>query len=466
MRRRSELALALVTLGLASGCKKRDERPEEVPVPPRNAATLDVVNTELGTGLALRLGLAPTSVRWERVVVLDDERAVLLGRDNDVAYALRTNDRGRTWSSVSATVKSWASWGLASSGALALVSGAPERPKTAGPAVPKATPVTEVTWWYAAPGDKSLDGPRALLPGEGPLAGVTLPNAAGSPAFSEEGVSLLGGRSGKNAVLVNAKSLGSAAAPPNELDMQAFVPFPFGRPPKLLSVGKAGVELRSWPAPGEPLGVASAIPGLRPDATTLAQLSEGPSCEAGAFSYRRLAGAQPWVVGVSGERALAFKLPASEVARLSCAADAVVTETTVVDPSDPERKRRVPQLVRCGQDGRCSEPKAPPFAVWSEKHEREIWSVPTARGLVAVMRARTGTRWGLYLGQSNDGGTTFELPRTIGEGAESRSELAFGALLRFQSRLVLLLSADVGSTGRRGWYALASEDDGNNWGPP
>lgn len=466
MRRRSDLALALALalVGLASACKKKDDRPEDVPVPPRNAATLDVVNTELGTGLALRVGLAPTSVKWERVVSLDDERALLLGREGDLAYALRTSDRGRTWSSVSAQVKPWAAWAIASTGAVALVSGAAERAKAGAPNKPM--PVGDVTWWYAAPGDRNLDGPRALLPGEGKLAGVALAAAVGAPAFAGEAMSLLADRGGKTPVLVHAAVTGAARLDAMDLDKQTFAPMPYGRPAKLLSVTKGAVELRSWPLPGDPLGAASAVPNLRAEATTLAQLTEGPSCEAGAFSYRRLAGPQPALLGVSGDLTLAYKLPASDVARLGCHMDAIVTETSVIDPADPEKKRKVPQLVRCEHDGKCSSPKAPPFAVWPEKHDREIWTVPTSRGLVAVMRARTSTRWGLYLGQSNDGGNTFELPRTIGEGADSRGELGFGALLRFQSRLVLLLSADVGATGRRGWYALASDDEGNNWGPP
>ncbi len=459
--------MAILSLG---GCKK-DERPDETPVPQRNMATLDIVTTEIGTGLALRADAAPTSVRWERVIVLDADRAVLLGRENDQAWALRTNDRGRTWTSVSALVKPWASWGVAGNGALSLVSGVSTAavanvPKGRGATPSKlANPIGEATVWYSGPMDRQLDGPRALLPGEGALVGVTIPTGASTPALYDEAIALL---AEKNRVptMVFAPLSGGAPIEPISLEKAAFVPVPYGRPPKLLSVAKGTIELRNWPRPGETLGVATPIPGYRSDATTFAQLSDGPGCEAGGFSFRRFSGVQPWVVGISGDRALAFKVPGPEAGRLGCSDAALVVETTVLDPSDAEKRRKVPQLVRCGLDGTCAQPKAPPFAVWTEKHDRDIWSVPTKGGLVAVLRARSGSRWGLYLGQSTEGGNTFELPRTIGEGADTRRVLDFGALLRFPDRLVLLISADVGTTGRRGWYALASDDEGNNWGPP
>lgn len=461
---------ALTLVALASGCKKKDDKPEEVPVPARNAATLDVVSTEIGSGLALRADAAPTSVRWERTVVLDDDRAVLLGREHDQVWMLRTADRGRTWTSATADVKGWSAWGIAPSGGLALVSGDPTRPaaaagrSVAGAAPPKPGPIAAATFWLAGATDRSLDGPRVFFPDDGKLGGVVVPTALAAPAAFEDGIGLLAERNKLPTIAYAAR----AGTPPDPLvlDKQAYVPVPYGRPPSLLSVTRSAVELRPFPRPGESLGGATALPNYRVDGATFAQLSEGPSCEAGAFAFRRLRGAPPWLVGVSGERALAFKLPPSEVARLGCATNAVVTETTVLDPSDAEKKRKVPQLVRCTLDGTCAEPKAPPFAIWSEKHDREIWSVPTSGGLVAVMRARTGGRWGLYLGQSTDEGATFELPRTIGEGNDTTAALDFGALLRFSNRLVLLISANVGSTGRRGWYALASDDEGNHWGPP
>jgi hypothetical protein len=472
MRSRSSETVALILCASLQGaCKKKEEAVEEVPVPQRNAATLDVVNTEIGTGLALKSDIAPTSVRWERVVVLDEERAVLLGRDNDGAWAIRTSDRGRTWTSLNAPAKAWASWGLGGDGTLALTTGARDRaeaPAASQGARAQRTrpePIIDASIWFAGPGDQQLNGPLTFFPDEDKLKSVTIPSGIASPALSEGTASLLAERN-REAALIFAASAGSAVPEPIGLPKGSFVPIPYGRPAKLLSVDKGTVELRNWPKAGEPLGAASALPNFRGDAQTFAQLSEGPSCEWGNFSFRRIAGTQPWLLGISGDRALAFKLPPSDAVRIGCTADAVITETTTLDPTDPTKKRKVPQLVRCSVDGKCSDPKAPPFAIWNDKHDRDIWAVPSNTGMVAVLRARAGTRWGLYLGQSNDGGVSYELPRTIGEGKQDRGFLDIGAIIRFPQRLVLLVSADVGSTGRRGWYALASDDDGNNWGPP
>ncbi len=469
-RQRVREVLALVAVLGVCACKKKVEE-EEAPAPPRNQATLDIVATEIGTGLALRASVAPTSVHWQRVVVLDAERAVLFGRENDEAWALRTSDRGRTWTSVNALAKPWAAWGVSSLGALTLTSGTSQRPKVTtvkgqADARPKADgPVNDGLVWYAGANDRQLNGPRALFPGEGGLAGLSLPTTTAAPALFDDTIALLGEKN-RTPTMIFAPIALNATLEPLPLEKAAFASAPYGRPPKLLSVAKGSIELRDWPKLGAPPGVATPIPNYRSDSTTLQQLSEGPSCEFGAFSFRLFPSPQPWVVGVSGDRALAFKVPAPNSTRLGCSEDALVLETEVLDSNDVEKRRKVPQLIRCGLDGTCTQPKAPPFAMWKEKHERELWSVPTQRGLVAILRARSATRWGLYLGQSSDGGKTFELPRTIGEGLGTRRVLEFGALIRFPTRLVLLISADVGSTGRRGWYALASDDDGNNWGPP
>lgn len=472
MRRTSERLVTIAALMLlAPSCKKKQEPVDDTPSPTRNSATLDVVNTDIGTGLALRVSLAPTSVVWEQSIAIDDDRAVLLGREGDRVFALRTNDRGRTWSSVSTQTQPGARWGVGANGALALVteSGAAPNPG-GGPRGNRATPssarISEAATFYASADDKSLDGPRPFLPDEGPLKGATLPPGLGRPTLLGSSMSLLVERAGAP-TLAYLPFGGGGPVQAHPIERRGgIVPVAYGRPPKLLTVGGGSVEVQDWPSAGQPLGVASPIPNYRPDGDAWTEFAGGPSCEAGAFSFKRLGRSQPWLVGVSGERSLAFRLPASEVATIGCGPDAIVTETSTIDPSDLEKKRKVPQLVRCSLDGKCVEPLAPPFSIWTEKHERRIWAVPTAKGLVAVMRARSGSRWGLYLGQSTEGGRTFELPRTIGEGADSRRLLDFGALLRFQDRIVLLLSADVGTSGRRGWYALASDDQGNSWGPP
>jgi len=108
-----------------------------------------------------------------------------------------------------------------------------------------------------------------------------------------------------------------------------------------------------------------------------------------------------------------------------------------------------------------------PFRIWTQEHTREIVAVPTSQGVLAVMSARAGERrWGLYLAQSLDGGKTFELAQTIGEGTTDRGHFVLGALASLPKRTLLLISAEVTGTTRRGWYVLASDDGGENWGPP
>jgi hypothetical protein len=471
---RRAAAWALIgALVLAPSCKKKDEQPEEAPMPPKNAATLDVVRTEIGTGLAMRADLAPTNVTWQRVVVLSDDRAVLLGRDRDTGFALVTSDRGRTWSSLSTPIKAWSGWGVAADGAVVLATGQREQPKAAPAklrpgATPKPEPIIDAAAWFAGADARQMDGPRILFPDDGKLKGVTVPGGMAAPALLEGLVAslLVGMPKGKSQLLAYAAASGNTTPAPTALDKGTFVPVPYGRPPRLIAVNGGAVTLYNWPKPGEPLGLGAQLPGFAADATAFDQLTDGPSCEAGAFSYRRFAGPSPQLLGISGDRALAIRLPAGEQARIGCSTDAVVVETTTLDPGDAEKKRKVPQLVRCQMDGKCAEPKSPPFAIWTEKHERDIWAVPTGKGIVAVMRARAGARWALYLGQSNDGGSTFELPRTIAEGKSDRGAIELGALVRFRDRVVMLITADVGTSARRGWYALASDDGGDNWGPP
>jgi hypothetical protein len=104
--------------------------------------------------------------------------------------------------------------------------------------------------------------------------------------------------------------------------------------------------------------------------------------------------------------------------------------------------------------------------VWPEEHKRTILSTTTDKGVVAVMNARVGAKWGTYLAQSADEGATFELPRIIGEGKAEDGYYDAVALLAFSDRVVLLMSAPQTGTAKRRWYVLASDDGGSNWGPP
>jgi hypothetical protein len=131
-----------------------------------------------------------------------------------------------------------------------------------------------------------------------------------------------------------------------------------------------------------------------------------------------------------------------------------------------QNEKKQPQLIRCALDGKCAQPKSPPFELWPEPHEQRVHAVATAKGVVATLSARAGARWAVYLAQSLDGGATFELPRVIGEGKSDRERFEVGALMMLRGRVLMLLTAEEIGTARRRWYVLASDDDGSNWGPP
>jgi hypothetical protein len=233
----------------------------------------------------------------------------------------------------------------------------------------------------------------------------------------------------------------------------------------LLSAAGSALEVRPWPNPGAPVDPGSAIPGLALTGNMADQLDAGPGCDAGPFSFARLSSgpSTAQLVGISDTRAFAFPVPGGEAQRFGCTTQAVVVEIATMrsDAGPPE-----PQLVRCTLDGKCATPKSYPFDIWPEQHKRKILAVPTAQGVVATMTAQSGNRFGTYLATSMDGGATFELPRMMGEGQTGRGFFDIGALVPFDDRVVMLLTADVTGTRGRRWYAMATDDGGENWGPP
>ena len=92
-----------------------------------------------------------------------------------------------------------------------------------------------------------------------------------------------------------------------------------------------------------------------------------------------------------------------------------------------------------GATGKCVKPTNTPFRLWTTAHKREIVMAPTEDGIIGVMTARAGDRWGVYLAQAGDG-TLFERQRVIGEGTVDRGRIELGALV--------------------------SDDGGTSWNPP
>ncbi|MBI4703309.1 MAG: hypothetical protein HY744_19505 [Deltaproteobacteria bacterium] len=278
-------------------------------------------------------------------------------------------------------------------------------------------------------------------------------------------------RSGSRRQLVAYGVPGNQASPPPaELAAQErFGARAYGRPPSLVSVRGSGLQVRRWPKPGEPLPAPSPISGVTAPRDAVAQLDALPACESGVWTFQRLlvAPGRPYVLGVSPERTVAFLVPEGKPSPLGCSSEAVVLEAIVVQKAERTVEgKRTPRLARCALDGKCQVAETDPFRIWPEQHERRIVAVPTKQGVVGLMSARAGTRWGVYLAQSLDGGRLYELPRVVGEGKTDRGQFEVGALVALPGRVLLLLSADVTGTTRRGWYVLASDDAGTNWGPP
>jgi hypothetical protein len=429
-------------------------------------ATESVVATGIGNGIGIPAAHAPSSASWQRVVVLDAQRAVVLGRALEEGIALRTGDHGRTWTSVRGASDPWVSYGVGAEGAIALVTG--KHPKvTVAPG--KAKPVESTRVWLAPP-DAPLGAPAPLFPSGDKLKDVTLPTGLARPASLGPELAALVAERRRSSVIVFGVPAVKPQPEPIELRDRA-VTAPYGRPARLLTVSGASIDVRPWPQPGEQPQPAAPIPGIRPPSDALDQLGAGPDCDAGAWSFRRVAGPgnKGWVVAVSDARAFALELAAGSLPGVGCSEDAFVYAFWDVPPAGPraaDPAKGEPQLVRCGTDGKCAQPKSHPFKLWPEEHERTIVSAATKRGVVAVLNAKKGTRWGAYLAVSVDGGSTFELPRIIGEGSTDQGFMEVAAVASLGDRVLLLLSADISGAKGRGWFVLASEDGGQTWGPP
>lgn len=462
------LLVAVLVFALLCSCKKKEEEPTDVPMPARvGAASADIVETGIGTGLGLDPGLAGTGTKWTRVIVVNDTTAVIIGEALDQTIALRTTNSGKTWMSLTAAEKGWVSWGVDATGAVILAAG--ERAKVEKQKQAFA-PVVKGHLWFADSDAKELMGPAPFFPGEKELKGATVPKGLGKPAVVAPDLGSLVLDDGGRAVIAYGAPIGSTKPEPRDVKGGAIVPVPYGLPPSLLTVAGSKLEARPWPKPGEELQEPSPVPGLQANSTVLEQLAAGPGCEAGEMSFQRVTPSpqNAFIVGVANNRSVAFKLPVAHETSIGCGPEAIVFETT--DPKQQKLARKqeepIPILVRCTLDGNCTYPENHPFGIWPEKHERKIIAVATKKGVVATMEAKSGTRWGVYLAQSLDGGANFELNREIGAGKTDRGFMEVGALVRLPTRLILLISAEVTGTSRRGWYVLVSDDDGTSWKRP
>jgi hypothetical protein len=462
------VAGALLSGGCA-GCGKKDDQAEPPPPPPRGAASSEELTTGIGSARGLDEELAPTSTKWNRVFVIDDKRALLAGEVISETVGLFTDDAGKTWRSFRSDRDAWSNWSTAMDGSVVLGLGARDGAPSAAQAQVEATHLRFATFEAS-----SLMAPTPLFPtAKGPVVGL-LTNESAIPALIAPGsAALVAEDPPKKLVLLYGGKPGADAAAPLKLPTnEKIVPVPYGRPPVMLSIKGKDLYQRPFPAPGSPLDKPQKVPGIAPTPTLLAELSVAPMCETGAWSFQIVKqNKHLQLLGVSPSKVVTFPLPDATLpaTRLGCTADQVTVEGVQAKTGPPALQAQqpdIPVLLLCDLEGKCNAPKNPAFRVWTEPHHRDIVEVPTASAVLGVMSAHANGRWGTYFAQGQGDGNVFERPRPIGEGSGDRGRIELGALVSFGKRALMLISADVTGTSRRGWFVMVSDDGGTNWTPP
>jgi hypothetical protein len=473
---------ALAIIGLASavalGCgKKKDERPIPAP-PPRGAASIDELSTGLGVARGLDANLAPSSTEWRRIFVLDDKRAILAGDIANEAVALVTADAGKTWRSYRAERDAWSSWSVGADGVAVLTTGAKEQPKVK--TQPPKAPAETVKLFFAPEGALELTSPWPLLPPAPPPPDPP-PKFAPKPVksylaidatpfvLSASAAALVIDGGPRKISLAYAGPPGSEVVPPLLLPpVERFILTPYGRAPLLLSIKGRDLLTRPMPGPGKPLDAPQKVPNVVALPTLFNELTAPPACESEGWSFQPITQgpSKMSLLGISPEKTVVLPLPppppgTAKTTRVGCSNGKYVVQTT-----DPKENASTLALCDLEPESKCVTPKKPPFRSWTETHQETIVTTPTAQGVAAVMSSQAGERWGLYFAQSVEGGATYEVSRVIGEGTSGRGKMDLGALISFGKRTLILLSADVTGTSRRGWYVIISDDGGLTWTPP
>ncbi len=464
---------AILTLGClaATGCKGKENKDA-----PLNAISLpgkasrNDIGTKLGNGAVVDTGQTnvPTSVQWTRIYAdKDKSRLVLGGSVQGEAYALITTDKGKTWKAFTSKVDGNVAWSVGTDGyVVAAVSkrAIPEKPLPPG----TQSPIDTLTFFFGAPDQPKLSTPaQALVPDPaGKEQKATIPRGNGMPALLPGGIaSVIVETRPRSFVIAYVSAAETAPAtiplPSNEVPVHA----PFGHPPQLLTTNGKQLLVRPWPQPNEKLAEPKAIDKITLTRTLESDLSEGPECEWGGWSFRRLGQEKVGtvVLGVSPEKTAVFALPPS-VANgfpIGCSPEKVAFE--YIDDED-----KLPRVASCTVDGACTKPRNRPFLKpWPEQTQRKLFLAPTPVGIAAIQQVRSRVKWTVDLSNSKDGGVTFVVPAPFGEG-EGNPEDGYdvGALGWLGERMLLLLSAKVDKSTKRSWYVLASDDNGDTWGMP
>lgn len=465
---RALLALSMVSIVGCDSCKKEKAQPDPigVPAPPR-VTTQQEIGTEIGNGRVLDTPGTEisTSMRWTRQFT-DKDTAILAGDVEGEACAIVSTDGGRSFSPYCTKVDSpILTWSVGEDGTAVLTAARRQIPKTApkGGALP---PIDTLSFFYAAPGQK-LSAPASLLAPDEKNATPLIPRGTAMAAvFGPSSASVVVELRPKMFAVAFSAGPGEGLPAPIELPKgEDPVMAPYGRAPQLLTVSKNKLWVRPWPKPGGAFTEPKPVERVGITKVLLDDLSMGPECESGAWSFRRVI--QPpnktFMLGVSPAKTVFFELPETTVASspIACSSDRVVVEA--INPVD-----KLPSLVVCTIEGACLPPENRPFLKpWPEAHERKIAYAPSTKGVVAVQELKTKIKWALYASESVDGGKLYNLERRFGGGeGNAQDGYQLGALMNLGSRDLLLISARVKGTTRRSWYLLASDDAGLSWVPP
>lgn len=462
-------ALALATSLGCKGCKK-EEAPLDPPALPMNEgrATAQELLTTVGAAKGLEATLASTAIRWTRAVG-DGDRLLLGGAHANEAVALISDNGAKTFKSLKAPAPDRASWSVGKDGTVVLSLYRRAQPRTAPPKG-QLPPIDALSLIFAEPGgDLETKIPLVEPPAAAPTGGRPPPapqipmGDALAAVVSPDAASLIIETAPRKLELVFVPKTGTTLPAPLPLPAGERPVFaPFGRPPVLLTLGSRGLQRRPWPKPGEPLATPEPIAAVKTTPTLQADLSAGPECEVGDWSYRRVPqpGNRMFVLGVSPDKTVFFEVPSTTLATspIGCGGGRVIVEAT--DPRDS-----IPKLVACAENG-CLAPENTPFRTWAEKHDRVLGIAATPKSVVAMAGFYSPLRWGLFETQSTDGGKLWDPQRIVGEGSGERGRYELGVVVPMGERVIALLAADVTGTNRRSWFAMASSDGGLTWNVP
>lgn len=477
-RLRPSLAAVLAVSAFSaswSGCKcnKETDTASDAGPPPRGRSSTKELSTNIGSARGLS-GIAPSTTEWTRVFPIDGDRLVIAGSSPTEAVAILTDDGGETWRALSTEKKRWASWSFGEEGALLLANGTREKWKgKKKPPKDQLRPIDTAFLHFTAADSERIGAPSPLLelpdggapvPGLRPGQPLKIPSGAAIGAvLSRKSAVFVGGQDPRSPLLIYGAPLGAPAPPPTRVPAgEKPVTTPFGRPPHLITTKGRKLLVRPLPAAEEPLPKAEPIEGVAVTKTLVDELSGRPACETESWTFalatqpdNRLA-----VVGVGKDRHAAFLLPEGTApdTAVGCGFGKVVVEHIHEDT-----KRR--HLAICDLDGECKISDNSPFRVWEEEHERRVNIIATKEGAVAALMAKSTSRWGLFVTESEDG-KAFSIQRAVGEGSEERDRYELGALARVGSRIVLLLDANVTGRASRSWFVIVSDDGGRTWDKP